>query len=151
MLRFVTWPASRNKPDLSQIYHKEAQDQLETDLCCSHLVYLSKSVYHFCKWGSDRVLVRSRATQQHRPSEWSAPAPDYSLPVFQLQKNTNKPERSRDRSTLTHSHTSITRHLESLFIQPQTAGVVSDRRNIILALVVHIWVCFWVGLFGCQI
>lgn len=39
-----------------------------------------------------------------------------------LVKKTNKAERSPDWSTLTHSHTSITRRLESLFIQPQTVG-----------------------------
>lgn len=54
----------------------------------------------------------------------------------------SKTERSWDWSTVTHGHTSILLHLECLFIQPQTARDVSDRKDIMPVLVVHIWVSF---------
>lgn len=93
---------------------------------------------------ASRALTESRwgaETLDHRPSQRRVPAPDYSPPVFQLKEA----DGSGGWITLTNSHTSIPRRLKSLLIQPQAAGVISDR-NIISALVVHIWVCFYSGI-----
>lgn len=69
----------------SKIYHKGVHNQLQTDLCWSHFLFVQT-----CLPLSQVKRAKWHAVSLHWPNQWSAPAPDYPLTVFWYKKTPQK-------------------------------------------------------------
>lgn len=143
MLRFAVWPASRNKPNLSKIYHKWVHIQLQTDLCCSHSLFV-QTCLPLSQDGQGKAMW-------HVSSD---PVSELHLLVIILSLCFGKKKKNREKLRLKDAD------LQPRIDTPMPGKSVYSttdcwsclrQKNNIPVLVVHIWVRFEQILFWYQV
>lgn len=136
MLRFAVWPASRNKPNLSKIYHKGAHIQLQTDLCCSHSLFV-QTCLPLSQDGQGKEQCDTSAVTQsvNCTCSWL-----FSPCVLVKKKKNREKLRLKDADPQPRIDTPMPG--KSVYSTTDCWSCLRQKNNIPV-LVVHIWVRFW--------